>query len=226
MPLYKSTKIVLSVSNNPTGFLSGIASNTLDQPRGAFLDLHGKIIATFDQVRVDDNRYLLVLEEKFFDALMGHLERYIKLSKAVVKREVYQVYFDLAGDYQCGEDEFFIAQRQGQLVLTQNNLKSGVSAEEFTLFRLKNNIPIQGVDYNNEFLLNIDETEFVSYTKGCFLGQEPVAKVHNRSKPSWKLAVKPENECSIEEKQKMTSKAHDPITGKTLGFVFMSTVLT
>lgn len=222
MPLYKLTKIVLSVSNNPAGFLNGITSNTLDWPRNAFLDLHGKIIAVFDQIKVNDNRYLLVLEEKFHDLLMGHIERYTKLSKAVVKREDYGVYFDLVGDYRQSEGEYLIPQRKGQLVITQKNLQKNVSAEEFILFRLKNNIPLHGTDFNNEFLLNVDENEFVSYTKGCFLGQEPISKVHNRSKPSWKLVVVSEDECSIEERGKMTSKTPDPETGKTLGFVFVS----
>ena len=89
------------------------------------------------------------------------------------------------------------------------------------MFRLKNRIPIQGVDYNDDMVLNVDEHDFVSYTKGCFLGQEPVAKVHNRSKPTWKLAVRYEDELSDEEKAKMTSKILDPQTKRAMGFVFV-----
>jgi hypothetical protein len=54
------------------------------------------------------------------------------------------------------------------------------------------------------------------------LGQEPISKVYNRSKPSWKLVVRFEDDCAPEEKGRMTSKMKDPETGKALGFVFVS----
>jgi folate-binding Fe-S cluster repair protein YgfZ len=71
-------------------------------------------------------------------------------------------------------------------------------------------------------LLNVSEREdLVSFTKGCFLGQEPISKVHNRSKPTWKLVVKSAEDCPPEERSKMTSQAIDPQTKKTRGFVFV-----
>ena len=89
------------------------------------------------------------------------------------------------------------------------------------LFRVVNHIPVQGIDYRDEFLLNISDEEFVSYAKGCFLGQEPISKVHNRSKPTWKLVVRYQDECTEEERQKMTSVVVDPATRRTMGFVFV-----
>ncbi|MBF0490848.1 MAG: hypothetical protein HQL15_09620, partial [Candidatus Omnitrophica bacterium] len=83
-------------------------------------------------------------------------------------------------------------------------------------------LPVMGVDYQaDDFVLNIDEHTFVSYTKGCFLGQEPVAKVHHRSKPTKKLIVKAEAECTPEERLIMTSRITDPQTGVLRGFVFV-----
>ena len=221
MRLYRLEKIVLNIRNNAEKFLHGITSNTLDKPHNAFLDFHGKIVATFDQIQVEADKYLIVIEEKFLDSLMQHLERYIKLSKTIVEKEDYRVYFDLDGDYEKNEGEFLIPQKKGQLVITRKDLKSTVSDEEFTLFGLKNNIPIHGMDYQNELLLNVDEKDFVSFTKGCFLGQEFISKVHSRSKPSWKLVVKSHDQCDETEKEKMTSKAVDPATGKTIGFIFV-----
>ena len=48
-----------------------------------------------------------------------------------------------------------------------------------------------------------------------------MAKVHNRSKPTWQLVVRYEDELSVEEQAKMTSKAVDPKTSRALGFVFV-----
>lgn len=201
--------------------MGGLTSNTLDAPRNAFLSQHGRIIATFDQIKRGDDEYLIVIEPFALDPLMGHIKKFLMLNKTTAEPVAWNVYFDLEGSYKPVADDAVIAQKSGQMVLTTKNLPADVSDEEFTLFRLKNTIPVHGIDYTDELLLNIDEYEHVSYTKGCFLGQEPIAKVHNRSKPTWKLVVRPYDECSPEEQAKMTSKTRDPQTGKMTGFVFV-----
>lgn len=221
MKIYKLNKSPISVTNNPTQFLNGLTSNTLDKPRNAFLDVHGKIIAVFDQIKISDTEFLLLLERPFVETVLKHLDRYARLSKAVVQEKDFKVYFDLEGSYTASTQEWTVTQRRGQLIVSPADLANTVSDEEFTLFRLKNNIPLHGVDFQNEMLLNVDEHEYVSFTKGCFLGQEPVAKVHNRSKPTWKLIVKYEDDHSLEQKQEMTSKMKDPTTQRNFGFAFV-----
>jgi len=228
--IFRLDKAVLSARNNSVNFLNGISANTIDKPKNVFLDMYGKIIATFDQLKVNDDLVFVIIESKYYEPLMQHLDRYIRLSKAQVTKEDYCVYYDLDNSFVRAVHEppllegdiFVIPQRVGQLIATKQDLPNSVSDEEFTLFRLKNCLPMHGVDYQAEMILNVAEEEFVSFTKGCFLGQEPVSKVHNRSKPTWKLAVKFEDECSEEEKIKMTSQIKDPQTGKFLGFVFVS----
>ena len=115
-----------------------------------------------------------------------------------------------------------IPQKKGRLIISDQELETNVTDEIFSLFRVKNHLPVQGVDYTDEFVLNVSEKEFISFTKGCFLGQEPVSKVHNRSRPTWQLVVKYENECDEESKTKMTSKVFDPVEKRTVGFVFIN----
>ncbi|MCC6758479.1 MAG: hypothetical protein IT395_02475 [Candidatus Omnitrophica bacterium] len=222
MGYFKTTKKVLSVCHEPEKFLNGLTANSLDKPQNVFVNLHGRIIATFDQIKINEDQFLLVIEESFIPAVLEHVDRYARLSHAKIQSENLTVYFDVDGSYKPDKGEFVIPQKAGQLVLTAKNLSPLVSEAEFTVFRLKNNIPFLGIDYKDEMLLNVSETDFVSFTKGCFLGQEPIAKVHHRSKPTWKLAAKYEDECSAEEKAEMTSKAPDPVTGKVLGFVFVA----
>jgi folate-binding protein YgfZ len=95
-----------------------------------------------------------------------------------------------------------------------------VSEEEFRLFRLQNDLPLQELDYQQEMLLNVGQ-DLVSFTKGCFLGQEVLARVHHKSKPPYKLVVRKESELPEDLKSKMTSKTKDPKTGDILGFVFV-----
>lgn len=222
MKIYRLDKVVLAFRNNPVQFLKGISSNTIDQPKNAFLDMHGRIVATFDQLKVNDDVVLVVIEKKFYEPLLQHLDRYIRISKAEVTREDYRVYYDFGETVPIENGDFVISQRSGQLLITPKELPNSVSEEEFTLFRVQNNIPLQGVDYHDEMLLNVDEAEMVSFTKGCFLGQELIAKVHNRSHPPRKLVVKFEDECDDTQKTAMTSKVKVPQTGRMLGFVFVN----
>jgi len=221
MSFFKTTKKVLSVSNQPEKFLNGLTANSLDKPQNAFVNLNGRIIATFDQIKVSDDQFLLVIEANFIQGVLNHIDRFAKLSKVSLQLQDMTAYFGLDGNYVTGKGEFAIPQKRGQLILTPKVLSSPVSEAEFTLFRLKNDIPLLGVDYKDEMLLNVSENDFVSFTKGCFLGQEPIAKVHHRSRPTWKMVVRFEDESSVEEKVKMTSKTSDPGTGRILGFVFV-----
>jgi len=222
MQLYKLNKTVLSIQNNPVPFLNGLTSNSPDKPQNSFLNIHGRIVATFDQIKITDNEFWVVLERLFIDSLLSHLDRHIKLSKVEVKRLDKHVYFDLDSSFShVFAGILTVPQKRGRMIISDQELQTAVSDEVFTLFRLKNNIPIQGIDYRDEFILNIGGDSFVSFTKGCFLGQEPVSKVHNRSRPSRQLVVKYENDCDEELKKKMTSKILDPDTNRVLGFVFI-----
>ena len=99
MKIYKLNKAVLSISCNPSPFLKGLTANTLDKPKNAFLDVHGKIIATFDQLRINENEFLILIERPFVEAVYKHLERFAKLNKVVIQEKDLKVYFDLDGAY-------------------------------------------------------------------------------------------------------------------------------
>jgi len=219
--LYKLNKTVLSLKNNPVQFLNGLTANNPDEPRNVFLNIHGRIIAIFDQVKINDNEFWIICQQSCVDALLNHIDPYIKLSQVEVQRLGSHVYFDLEDSTDdIPEAELIIPQKKGRLIVLNSELESTVSDEEFTLFRLRNNIPLQGIDFNDDFVLNVGEKGLVSFTKGCFLGQEPVSKVHNRSSPTWQLVVEYEDKCEEEVKQKMTSKVLDPDAKRMLGFVF------
>lgn len=220
MKLYKLNKLVLLVKHNPAKLLNGLTTNTMDKPMNAFVDTNGKIITTFGQLQINNDEILIVIEKQFLGNLMSHLDKFLRLSKTKIEVSDYLAYFDLDGEYKPEVNEYIIQQKKGQLIITKKSLEPNVSGEEFTLFRLENNISMQGIDYNNEMLLNVSE-DFVSYTKGCFLGQEIIARVHNLAKPPKKLIVKYDDECNASEKKILTSKCKDK-NGKVLGFVFVS----
>lgn len=220
--MYKLNKIVLRITGNAEKFLNGLTTNTLDAVHNAFVNLHGRVIATFDQNKIGADEFLIVIDAFVYDGLMAHIQKFLMLNKTTAQKTELNVFWDLEGSYQPQAGEYVIKQKAGQMVITKRNLDSNISDEQFIRFRLDNVIPNFGVDYQkDDFLLNVDEYQWVSYTKGCFLGQEPIAKVHNRSKPTWKLVVRFDDQLTIEEKTKMTSKIVDSKSGKTIGFVFV-----
>lgn len=222
MRLYQLNKTVLSIRNNPAAFLNGLTSNSLDQPRNAFLNIHGRIIAVFDQVQVSEDEFWAVVEPAFVDKLLAHIDRYLKLSRAEVRRLDKRVYFaPEATTESLSAHGKIIPQRKGSVLISDETLEAVAPDDAFTLLRLRHRMPLQGIDFTDEFVLNVSAEDFVSFTKGCFLGQEPVSKVHNRSKPTWQLAVRYEDECDEESRAKMTSKVLDPDTKRVLGFTFI-----
>jgi len=206
MRLYKLDDTVLIVKGNAASFLNGITSNTLESPLNAFLTQHGRIIATIRQQRASDEEFFISVPACAADNLLKHLERYAKLSHVRLEP---------------GHRGVYIGLDDNSIVWDSQPHANSISDGEFTLYRLEHGMPLMGVDYQaDEFILNVHEDDYVSYTKGCFLGQEPVAKVHNRSKPSRKLIVVFEDQCPQDQTAKMTSKMRDA-NGRIKGFMFV-----
>jgi folate-binding protein YgfZ len=197
--------VVIRISGNAEKLLTGLTANTLDARQNAFVNLHGRIIATFFQQKEGED-VLIAVPNAQKDTLLAHLDRYAKLNRSQLITTDLNVYMDM----------------ETKAVLFSKETFPAVPDDEARLWRLENNLPLQGIDYQaDEFLLNVHEHDYTSYTKGCFLGQEPIAKVHNRSKPSKKLIATYADELSAEDQAKMTSKITDPANGRTKGFVFV-----
>ena len=82
MKLYPLSRTVLAIHNNAALFLNGLTSNTPDKPRNAFVNIHGRIVATFDQYRVSDDEFVIAVEGAFVEPLLAHHEKYIRLRGA------------------------------------------------------------------------------------------------------------------------------------------------
>ena len=209
MKLYECDKTVLQFRPKAAAFLNGYMTNVPEAPLTAFVDIQGKIIAVAHQHKISEDEVHIVVESKFVERLLSHLKNYLALSDTAVQRlDGKKVYWNL---------------ETHELIITDESRPATVSEEEYTLYRLQNNAPLQGVDFDRELVLNLGDDSLVSYTKGCYLGQEIVARVHYRGKPPKKLLVKYEDECSPEELGGMTSRAFDPVKGSFMGFVFDKT---
>jgi folate-binding protein YgfZ len=219
MSLYRLDKDVLAFRPGAAEFFRAYTTNTPDRPLNAFVDLRGRIVAVVDQL-AGPAEILAAVGRPFVRRLASHLERFLDLCGVTMEKTPLAAYHDLDSRYVPGPDEKTIPQKAGRLVLTASAADASVGEAEYTLFRVRNAIPLQGVDYDDELLLDVFDEDCVSYTKGCYLGQEILARVHARSGPPRRLCVKTEDECTPAQRSSMTSAVDDPRTGRRTGFVF------
>lgn len=209
------------MQNKAARFIQDYSTNTAQSPRNAFVNLQGKIIAVVDQHKINEEELWLVVERAAAPRLMTHLDKYLFLTGTTIALDKKKkVYWDLENKIKPAAGDLLIPQKTGQLLVTEAELETNVSEEEFTFFRLKNNLPFQEADYGQEMVLNLADDTLISFTKGCYLGQEIVARVHYRAKPPKKLVVKMFRDCTAEEQKCLTSRATDPDTGEIYGFIF------
>ncbi len=182
-------KIVFKVIGTAEKFLIPLTTNTLDKPINAFLDRFGKLIAIADQLFIGEECYL-VIQEQYAEKLLLHLQQYIRLSNAKIQFTPLKAVHVFPEGNKKSIGSPIIPQAIGYISLIENleqlkQLKSfkELSDEEYEKIRIENNIPLQGIDFTNEMFLEVNIPEAISFTKGCYLGQEIIARVHNKSKP-------------------------------------------
>lgn len=102
----------------------------------------------------------------------------------------------VASHQRCGEIGFDLFVEAGDAAkVKQAILDAGrefgareVGEAAFEIARIEAGAPREGVDAGEEFIILESELEAaVSYTKGCYLGQEVIARIHWRGQPAKRL---------------------------------------
>lgn len=213
---------VLKFKTQVGQFFQGLTTNVLAAPQNAFLEVNGKTIAAFYQFNHEpDDSTLIVLHEKVSKNLQEKLQPFIKLSKTTVEETDYQAYFSLDASTPTGPDDRVIKLDHGSILITQREITDLVDTPSFDLFRLKTYQPLQGIDFADEMILNISAS-YVSFTKGCYRGQEVISRIHHLGRPPKKLIVQYLDQCTDSEKSLLTSITEDPQTRRQFGFLLVA----
>ena len=114
----------------------------------------------------------------------------------IVDRQIAGARVFIASHGRCGETGFdlFIPTGFAQKAL-ETILERGVifgarqaGSEAFEIARIEAGVPREGVDAGEDYIILESELESaVSYTKGCYLGQEIIARIHWRGEPAKRL---------------------------------------
>ncbi|HLC79632.1 MAG TPA: hypothetical protein VJG83_04375 [archaeon] len=227
MQYYHLPFCVLKITNAQK-FLHAISSNTQNAARNSFLDIFGKIVVCFYQ-NYNGTDALVAFPEKFKTRFNEHVQKYLAISKAKIEQTNLNAYFiDAHAEQKEVEqiDGLRVPEKDSFILLSEKPPKKidEMAEEKFNCFCLEHSISMQGREFDEEMIMNTDWKDAVSFSKGCFLGQEIVVKIMHRGKPPRKLIVLQfENEPTALTRNgavigEIRSKCFSKKTGKWLAY--------
>jgi tRNA-modifying protein YgfZ len=182
----------------------------------------GRIVAPLRVVRESGEGFLLITEAELAEVVRGSLVRARFAAKCEISVVPLYGYLHLANpgrgvpveDYGIDAWETW---EEGELEAT--------SADELEPLRIAAGTPAWGKELDETVLpaeAGLDETH-ISFTKGCYPGQEPVARLHYRGHPNRRLrrlevaASKPGDEIFLGDKA--VGRVTSAVPGRALGYV-------
>jgi len=157
------------VSNDVLALTAGEMCDAL------LLTAKARVIAPLRILRRGEHDFLLLTEPELGEAVRRELVRMRFAAKAEIGPEEHESWIVLGG----GE------------VLDERPEGKEVGEEEYERWRVESGIPKWGHEIDDRVLpaeAGLDETH-VSFTKGCYPGQEPIARQHHRGKVNRRLRV-------------------------------------
>ena len=171
----------------------------------SFCNVQGRVIASaFIQERND--QYDLILSSEIIDDLENHLQRYILRSKVIIEQSDEKTFGAYKSDINEDSKECRSLKNDPKRVLTLSSqvpesIDNFITSEEWIRCDIENSIAIINKESTEKFIpqmLNLDILDAVSFSKGCYTGQEVVARVQHRGKIKQRMfKFKTENEDLI-----------------------------
>src|SRR6266511_4377453 len=194
------------VSNDVAALANGETCNAL------LLTAKARIIAPLRIVRRASDDFLILTEPELGDVVRSQLLRTRFAAKAEIEPEEHESWLVLGGDE----------------VLDERPEGDEASEEDFERWRIESGIPRWGREIDDRILpaeAGLTETH-VSFTKGCYPGQEPIAPQHHRGKLNRRLRVleleadtAPAAETEVAYEGKVVGRITSAVPGRALAYV-------
>jgi folate-binding protein YgfZ len=176
------------------------------------LTAKARVVAPLRVLRRADDDFLLSTEPELGEKVERELVRMRFAAKAEIEPEEHVAWLVL------GEGE----------VLDEQPVGEEASEEEFERWRIESGIPRWGSEIDDRILpaeAGLDETH-ISFTKGCYPGQEPIARQRYRGKVNRRLRVLeldgeevPDRGTELLNEDKKVGWITSAVQGLALGFV-------
>lgn len=206
-------------------FLQRMVSNDVEQApcRALLLTPKGRVIAPLVVVRRTDDDFLLLTEPGLGEALRTQLVRARFSAKVEIEAEEHTSLLVFGGadgipneDYGAPAVEMLDAEPPAELL----------DEEDLERRRVEAGTPRWGREIDDRVLpaeAGLTETH-VSFTKGCYPGQEPIARLHYRGKANRSLRIldvegSPEPETDVLHGGKVVGRVTSSVPGRALAYV-------
>jgi len=170
-------------------FLQRMLSNDVTEApcRALLLTPKARLIAPLVVVRRADQDFLLLTEPGLGDTVAGTLLRARFAAKVEIEPEEHTSVIVFGEDGGIPNEE--LGEPASELI--DADVAPTLSADEVERIRIESGAPAWGKELDDTILpaeAGLDETH-VSFTKGCYPGQEPIARLHYRGKVNRSLRV-------------------------------------
>lgn len=183
----------------------------------------GRVIAPLVVVRRSEDDYLLLTEEGLGNAVRSTLTRARFAAKVEIESEEHTSVLVFGGEEGIPNEEYGVPAVE---VLDAEPPASPADADELERLRILARRPRWGLEIDDRILpaeAGLTETH-VSFTKGCYPGQEPIARLHYRGKANRELRVlevegSPEPETVVKAGDKVVGRVTSSVPGLALAYV-------
>ncbi|TWT99779.1 putative global regulator [Botrimarina colliarenosi] len=155
-----------------------------------FTDVKAHVLAYTWVARLDAERYVALLMSGRAEELRAHLDRYLIRERVELRLALPEPWTIAATTQPLWSVplDAFGAGVTASLAAPPNDL-SPLADDDFHRLRIGLGIPLDGVDVDDRNLpQEVDRNEqAISFRKGCYLGQEPVARIDALGRVNWLL---------------------------------------
>ncbi len=180
-----------------------------------------RIVAPMRVVREGPEAFLLITESSLAEAVASALVRARFAAKCQVEVRPYVGYLTLGSGEGFRVDDYGVEAYESW----SDEAREAADAGGLEPLRIDAGTPAWGKELDETILpaeAGLDETH-VSFTKGCYPGQEPVARLHYRGRPNRRLRVlvveqaSPGDEIVLDGKP--VGRVTSAVPGRALGYV-------
>jgi len=208
-------------------FLERMVSNEIvslepGQARPALLlTPKSRIVAPLRVVREGPEAFLLLTEGSLAETVAATLLRARFAAKCEIELRPYRGYLELGRGDGIPNADYGVDARESW----SDHDRDAADPAELEALRIEAGTPAWGKELDETVLpaeAGLDETH-VSFTKGCYPGQEPIARLHYRGRPNRRLRILEVDSASpgdeIVHGEKAVGRVTSAVPGRALGYV-------
>jgi folate-binding protein YgfZ len=226
--LYRLDRGYVAVTGpEASDFLERMVSNevvsleTGEARKALLLTPKSRIVAPLRVVREGPEEFLLLTEPDLAETVASTLTRARFAAKCEIEVKQYRGYLRLGAGDGIGNDDYGVEAWESW----GDEELDAADPQDLEPLRIEAGTPAWGKELDDAILpaeAGLDETH-VSFTKGCYPGQEPIARLHYRGRPNRRLRVleiadaSPGDEIVLGEKT--VGRVTSAVPGRALGYV-------